>query len=197
MKKNLFATLIVLAGSMFCYQLFAQNSIQLNYGYKKPVGNNISDAFNKAWSETITVMHQLHDSKTALGLTYTQQKFQSASDYFKDGYEAKMNISNALVSFRRKMFLKEEHHWYWGVDLGMAFQKLGTSKGNVSDSEKKTGFTKGVIVGSVWRLNQQFAIDANATYHVTVSDRIYYDDQFSSNKFKYAAINLGVRYEFK
>jgi hypothetical protein len=195
MKKTLFATVVVVSGLFTGTKVMAQNAIQLSYGFKKPVGNNISGAFKSNGGESVSLIHQLNESKWAIGATFNQQKFKSNANYFKDGYQADMSVSNALFSLRKKVFLKEEHHWYWGVDVGVAFNKFKNGNRITSATEKNVGFTRGFIIGSIWNINKQFAIDMNGTYQSTYTGDINYNEQFTKSNFKYTSLNLGVRYQ--
>lgn len=195
MKKKLFAKAITFALVFLGMgTVSAQNSIQISYGFKKPIGNNLGEAFKPNGGETISFMHQLKDSKWSVGATFNQQKFKTNANYFKDAYEADMSVTNALFSLRKNMFIKDEHYWYWGVDLGMAFDKLRHFKPE-SALEKSIGFTKGLVIGSIWRVNEQFSIDLNGTYHNIYAEEFNYNHQFSSKRFKYASVNFGVRYQ--
>jgi opacity protein-like surface antigen len=195
MKENLFYGTLLLAGFLVQSAAFSQNAIQIHYGIKNPVGNNISKAFNSNGGESVSFLHQISHSKWSAGVTLNRQKFLSNDSYFNDAYKADMSIYNTMVSVRKKMFLAESHHWYFGADLGVAFTRFSNSTPN-ADVKRNTNLAKGVVLGTVYKLNQQLAIDVIGGYHVSHTNEIRYHDKFNADKFKYASVNFGIRYQF-
>jgi len=192
--KRIFTTLSLIAA--FTLAAKAQNSIQLNYGFRKPSGTEVSQAFRSDDGAGITFLHKAPGSNWAFGGTWTSQSFSNDSNYFGSSYKTIMDINNLLFSLRKDVRFKRDHTVYWGIDLGLAYYDQCQTEGNNKDEMSNRGFTTGFVLGSDWKIDNRFSIDVHGSYHYTYTDDIRYADKFTVSNFKYWGLNLGVKYQF-
>lgn len=192
--KRIFTTLSLIAA--FTLAAKAQNSIQLNYGFRKPSGTEISQAFRSNDGNGITFLHKQPGSNWAFGGTWTSQSFSTDSSYFGSDYKKQMYINNLLFSLRKDARFKSGHTVYWGVDLGLTYYDLGRTDEFYKNEMGSMGFTTGFVLGSDWKIDNRFSIDVHGSYHYTYTDNIRYADKFTVSAFKYWGLNLGLKYQF-
>ncbi len=106
MKKLFTAAAISLAAIQ---PATAQNTIQLNYGFRNPAGSTIKEAFKNTDGPGATLLHKGKSGKRAYGVSFNRQSFCSANDYFNKDFSVRFKNSNLLFSFRKDYKLKADH----------------------------------------------------------------------------------------
>lgn len=191
MKKIFTTAAILLAAIQFST---AQNIIQVNYGYRNPIGSNIREAFRSTDGFSATLLHKGKTGKWAYGVSFNRQSFCSSNDYFSKDFSACFKNSNLLFSLRKDYKLKADHQLYWGIDAGMGLNKYKFNKAGFKSEERINAFTSGFILGADWFINKYFSLDVNGAYYRVQMDPVNFDDKFRSSSFKSVAFNIGLKF---
>lgn len=192
MKKLIITAAIAAAAQISA----AQFSVQVNYGYRNPVGANTREAFDATTGFGITVLRTGKANGLAYGLSFNRQSFASAPAYFSKDYSASFKNSNLLFSLRKDYKLKADYRLYWGADAGLGMNKYAYTKAGSHNEYNANAFVTGFMLGGDWYIFNNLSLDIHGAYYRIQMDPVNFDDRFSSSRFKTISLNAGLKYSF-
>lgn len=191
--KKLIITAAVLAATKISN---AQFSVQVNYGYRNPVGTGIRQAFDATNGFSVTALRTGKNDKWAYGISFNRQSFASSAVYFSKDYTARFKNSNLLFSLQKEYRVKTDHRLYWGIDAGLGINRYMYNKAGIRNAFNANAFVTGFLLGADWCIMQNFSLNIQCAYHRMQMDPVNFDDRLSSSRFKTVSLDAGIKYRF-
>lgn len=172
---------------------YAQNNLELNWGYLIPVNNQLKQAFSSSQTFSIAFLHPLKTSNFEAGLQFSRQHFQSDGQFFSNNYSSNYSIHNYAVLGKWYFIRQEEFNICADFDLGVSRINIKETKNGNEYSKEKSGFTTAVSADAELKLSHRLLLCAGAKSTFCFTDNLNFEDKIAVNKI----ISVGVKIGFK